>query len=110
MSQVNFASAFEKLTGNPPFPWQSALYDRFIVGIFPPSCGLPTGLGKTSVIHIWLLALSQAPKKVPRRLVYVVNRRTVVDQSTEEARKLRDHLTGAFGPPTQLLSQVAADL
>src|SRR5262249_51515714 len=55
----------------------------------------PTGLGKTSVIPIWLLALAASPPGlVPRRLVYVVNRRTVVDQATEAAeivrRKLRD--------------------
>ena len=44
------------------------------------------------MIHIWLLALAKAPKMVPRRLAYVVNRRTVVDQSTEEARKLRERI------------------
>ncbi|MFO0843668.1 MAG: type I-U CRISPR-associated helicase/endonuclease Cas3, partial [Gemmataceae bacterium] len=55
-------------------------------------CSLPTGLGKTSVIHIWLLALAANPETVPRRLVYVVNRRTVVDQSTDEAEKMRDRL------------------
>jgi CRISPR-associated endonuclease/helicase Cas3 len=49
-------------------------------------------LGKTSVIALWLIALANNPTVVPRRLVYVVNRRTVVDQSTEEAKKLRDNL------------------
>ena len=80
------------LTDNPPFPWQEALYKRFVEGEFPQSCNLPTGLGKTMVIAIWLIALAYAPKKVPRRLVYVVNRRTVVDQSTREAEKLRGKL------------------
>src|SRR5262249_43210524 len=28
MSQLDFASAFGQLTGNPPFPWQSALHAR----------------------------------------------------------------------------------
>lgn len=84
-----FDDAFSLLTGgNQPFPWQRALYDRFIVGDFPKACDLPTGLGKTSVIHLWLLALAANPK-LPRRLVYVVNRRTVVDQATDEAEKLR---------------------
>lgn len=93
MSQLDFAETFKALTGNAPFAWQSALYTSFVNGDdFPSSCSLPTGLGKTSVIHIWLLALAHAPEKVPRRLVYVVNRRTVVDQSTNEARKLRDSL------------------
>lgn len=92
MPDFDFADAFQRLTDNAPFPWQSALYERFLRGDFPASCNLPTGLGKTAVIHIWLLALAHAPTLVPRRLVYVVNRRTVVDQSTDEARKLRERL------------------
>jgi CRISPR-associated endonuclease/helicase Cas3 len=91
MTEPEFADAFEKLTGNRPFPWQRKLYERFAAGDIPPSCTLPTGLGKTLVIAVWLLALATTGK-VPRRLVYVVNRRTVVDQSTREAEKLRDRL------------------
>ena len=52
----------------------------------------PQGLGKTSVIPIWLIALAANPTNVPRRLVYVVNRRTVVDQATDEAVKVRERL------------------
>jgi CRISPR-associated endonuclease/helicase Cas3 len=89
---MNFIELFTKLTGNPPFPWQEALYDRFASDRpdnIPQSCNLPTGLGKTSVIAIWLIALANG-KSVPRRLVYVVNRRTVVDQTTNEVEKYRD--------------------
>jgi CRISPR-associated endonuclease/helicase Cas3 len=82
MNEIDFADTFEALTGNAPFPWQEALYECFTVGPIPSSCNLPTGLGKTSVIPIWLIALANHPEKVPRRLVYVVNRRTVVDQAT----------------------------
>lgn len=108
MNAIDFKSAFHALTGNTPFPWQSALYASFLAGNFPPSCSLPTGLGKTSVIHIWLLALANAPDKVPRRLVYVVNRRTVVDQSTNEARKLRDALDKVPGL-AERLRELCAD-
>ncbi len=86
-----FDDDFTLLTGNPPFPWQRVLYERFVAGDFPKACDLPTGLGKTSVIALWLLALAKNPK-LPRRLVYVVNRRTVVDQSTAEAERLRSQL------------------
>ncbi len=89
----DFASMFEKATGQLPFPWQSALYERFAVGEIPDAVSLPTGLGKTSVIAIWMIALAMHPCKVPRRLVYVVNRRTVVDQTTTEAQKLIAALT-----------------
>jgi len=87
-----FHDSFTKLTGHDAMPWQTSLYERCVKGDFPPSCSLPTGLGKTSIIHIWLIALAAAPAKVPRRLVYVVNRRTVVDQATREAEKLRANL------------------
>ena len=59
MSEIDFAAAFRALTGNAPFPWQQELYKRFVadrLDNIPPSCNLPTGLGKTSVIAIWLIA------------------------------------------------------
>lgn len=91
---ADFAEAFKILTGTKgPFPWQVALYeDWFSTGKIPSSCTLPTGLGKTAVIVIWLIALMNHPDKMPRRLVYVVNRRTVVDQTTDEVEKVRENL------------------
>lgn len=85
-----FDEAFASLTGNAPFPWQRALYERLLAGDIPASCDIPTGLGKTSVIAVWLLARA-AGAPVPRRLVYVVNRRTVVDQTTEEVKRIREN-------------------
>jgi CRISPR-associated endonuclease/helicase Cas3 len=92
MDKTDFDAAFGILTGNPPFPWQRELYKLFAAGQFPATCSLPTGLGKTAIIPIWLIALAAAPAQVPRRLVYVVNRRTVVDQATREAEKVRENL------------------
>lgn len=40
-----FAKTFQQLTGNPPVPWQEALYDRFIsdrIANIPSSCNLPS--------------------------------------------------------------------
>lgn len=79
---------FKVLTGKDPFPWQRDLYDRFCADQLPARCDIPTGLGKTSVIAIWLLA-KQKNASLPTRLVYVVNRRTVVDQTTIEVEKYR---------------------
>ena len=92
MDVIDFGDAFRGLTGNDPFPWQRALYDHFAIGDFPASCNLPTGLGKTNVIAVWLVALLNKPMNVPRRLVYVVNRRTVVDQTTTEVENIRANL------------------
>ena len=92
MNNDKFANIFEALTDNSPFPWQVALFKYFINGQIPETANIPTGLGKTSIVAIWLIALAEDPSKTSRRLVYVVNRRTVVDQTTEEVRKLCEAL------------------
>ncbi len=84
-----FDSNFERLMGFPPFEWQNGLYrDYFAKGQIPSALDIPTGLGKTSVMAIWHLAL-KAGAAVPRRLVYVVDRRAVVDQATTVADTIR---------------------
>lgn len=94
MQTQDFPEIFEALTGKLPFPWQTALFARFIAGTgsIPTSVSIPTGLGKTSIVAIWLIALAHHPDRVPRRLAYVVNRRTVVDQTTAEVEKWRARL------------------
>lgn len=92
MDTTGFHREFEALTGHPPFPWQEALFSRLVAGDPPAVCDVPTGLGKTAVIPAWLIAVATAPDLVPRRLVYVVNRRTVVDQATAEAERIRSRM------------------
>jgi CRISPR-associated endonuclease/helicase Cas3 len=88
---IDFDYCFKKLTGNEPFAWQRKLFARLTRGAFPSECDIPTGLGKTSIIVIWLLALADdlmrqdGQRSIPRRLVYVVDRRVIVDQATSEA-------------------------
>lgn len=72
----------------PPFPWQLDLLRRFRQGEVVSSIDIPTGLGKTGVMAVWLVARALGAS-VPRRLVYVVDRRAVVDQATEVAESLR---------------------
>jgi len=79
----SFNDLFNELSGNYPFPWQKNLYESFCNNSIPDQCDIPTGLGKTMVIPIWLLAMINNPGVLPRRLVYVVDRRTVVDQATD---------------------------
>ncbi len=83
------------------------MFSRFVAEKFPSQCNLPTGLGKTSIIPIWLLALLSRPAVVPRRLVYVVNRRTVVDQATAEAVQIRNRLTSEM---RQALQELCAEV
>ncbi len=86
-----FDDTFRVLTENGPFPWQEELFRRFKAGERVTACDIPTGLGKTAVMAIWLLA-RVAGAKLPRRLVYVVDRRAVVDQATDVALQLREFI------------------
>jgi CRISPR-associated endonuclease/helicase Cas3 len=101
--ESDFAVRFQALTGSQPYPWQRELFDLFSTGRIPPDINLPTGSGKTSIMIIWLLALahqvSEQPQgiTVPRRLVWVVNRRVVVDQATEEAEQIRRRIAPDAG-------------
>ena len=104
-----FRQEFRVLQGNAPFPWQERLFrNHFLYGDIPSALDIPTGLGKTSVIAVWLLALAWQAEwgavKIPRRLIYVVDRRTVVDQATDVAERLRASLMSA--PPGSLTAQV----
>lgn len=94
---IAFAEQFKTLTGFEPMKWQQRLYDEhFAKGALPSTVNVPTGLGKTAVMAIWLVALAQQMKSgqvsLPRRLVYVVDRRAVVDQATQFAENLRANL------------------
>jgi CRISPR-associated endonuclease/helicase Cas3 len=71
------------------FPWQSRLLADWMRGTHHGVLDLPTGLGKTSVMAIWLVAKACGALTLGRRLVYVVDRRAVVDQATTEAMRLR---------------------
>lgn len=76
-----------------PFPWQEDLLARMLDGRIPQVVDIPTGLGKTATMAIWLVARA-CGAKLPRRLVYVVDRRAVVDQATDVALGLRKFVDG----------------
>ena len=82
------AGALALGSSHSPFPWQTRLLKTFAEGVIPRSLDIPTGLGKTSTIAIWLVARALGAD-VPRRIVYIVDRRVVVDQATEVAVGLR---------------------
>ncbi len=107
VSQSDFTSHFQKLTGNPPLRWQERLFrDHLAKNDIPPVIDVPTGLGKTMVMAIWLIARADQPA-LPRRLIYVVDRRTVVDQATILAIKIQKriqalHRLARRGPELEL--------
>lgn len=88
-----FRSAFEALLGHPPNRWQERLHtDWFAKGAVPAALDLPTGLGKTSVMALWFIGRAMGAA-LPRRLVYVVDRRAVVDQATALAERLANQVS-----------------
>lgn len=111
---LDFRKCFKAFTNNDPFDWQERLFQRFIADDFPDACDIPTGLGKTHVMTIWLIALAywltQPNRKLPLRLVYVVDRRVIVDQATEEADKLQKSLDAAIKDESNPLHSLAAKL
>lgn len=66
--------------------WMVRLFGGIADGRYPRLVDLPTGAGKTDVVVIWALALSwygldaSVRRPVPRRLIWVVNRRVLVQQ------------------------------
>jgi CRISPR-associated helicase Cas3, subtype Dpsyc/CRISPR-associated helicase Cas3, subtype Dpsyc len=107
----DFRDCFERLTGNEPFEWQERLFQKFLNSDLPDACDVPTGLGKTSVMTIWLIALGcllkEKDRKIPLRLVYVVDRRVIVDQATDEAERLLDKLMQALSDKSNPLHFLA---
>ena len=89
-----FATHFLLITGHEPFKWQKQLFAKLLNGDVPLVLDLPTGAGKTSVMAIWLVALSRRAA-LPRRLFWVVDRRAVVDQATDEADRIANLLDKA---------------
>jgi CRISPR-associated endonuclease/helicase Cas3 len=100
LASIDFASFFEAIHRNPPFPWQSRLAARVAEAGWPAVLDLPTGTGKTAAIdvavfHLALEATREQRRRAPLRIVYVVDRRTIVDQAYERARKIADAIAGA---------------
>lgn len=86
-----FEAYFQEITGFPTLRWQRRLFHQLSENRLPDALDLPTGLGKTTVMVLWLLARAENPS-LPKRLVYVVDRRVVVDQATQVAEELKSNL------------------
>jgi CRISPR-associated endonuclease/helicase Cas3 len=98
----DFAAYFEAVHEHRPFPWQERLLAQVASdGRWPSLLDLPTGTGKTAAIDVAVFHLAldaerpSAERSAPRRIVMVVDRRTVVDQAFERAKKISNALKGA---------------
>lgn len=105
MSVLQFSDFFDCLWGCEPFPWQPLLAEQLAEDEWPEVLDLPTAAGKTACIDIavWALA-AQAERPVwertaPRRIWFVVDRRIVVDEAFERARRIAARLADAKDGP-----------
>ena len=85
LSELPSIPHFHAVTGEDPYPWQRRLYRRLLNGDVPEALDIPTGLGKTTSVLIALLA-RLVNRELPRRVVYIVDRRALVDQAAEAVR------------------------
>ncbi len=100
---TEFPDMFEKLTGHKPFSWQKELAadracrDRLI--------RIPTGLGKTEgVLAAWMFhRLHDGDAGWPRRLVWCLPMRVLVEQTYDVACKLAKLIAEEHRPAVHVL-------
>ncbi|SIS74389.1 type I-G CRISPR-associated helicase/endonuclease Cas3g [Alicyclobacillus vulcanalis] len=114
LDRSEFASFLQEVHGYQPFPWQVRLFDHLVeTGAWPELLKLPTSSGKTTVIDIavFYLALEAdagANRRAPMRLAFIVDRRLVVDDAYQHAKRLAENLEAA--EPDSVSARVAARL
>ena len=98
LSIADFPRVFASIHGHPPFQWQKRLLQEVDEKGWPSCVAAPTGAGKTAVLDIALfhlaLELSRGarPRRAPTRIVFAVDRRLIVDQAFERAKKISKQL------------------
>lgn len=85
----DFTGFFRRATGRPPYEYQAALGARER----PPSVvNVPTGCGKTHALVLPWLYHRLVARRGPRRLVYALPMRTLVEQTRDVVVEIRERL------------------
>jgi len=95
MSRLRFDTFFQSVTGNTPYDYQSRLAGSDSgTACRSQLINIPTGLGKTAaVVLAWLWNRVQIENPTwPRRLVYCLPMRTLVEQTQIEVQKWLQNL------------------
>lgn len=97
-SGSSFKDTFRSATeGLSPFPFQ----ERLVQDGWPDVLHIPTGLGKTAAVGLaWIHGRLVSDPATPRRLVYCLPMRVLVEQTAAEFRKWLHNL-GILGDPGQ---------
>lgn len=115
-----FGAFFRELWEVEPFPWQRELARRVVESGWPSALDLPTASGKTAaldiaVFHLALEADRGVERRAPVRILFVVDRRLVVDGAYARACEIATKLAHASDDKPVLravaerLSQLADD-
>jgi len=81
---MDYRSFFKLVTGLDPYPYQERLGEARHL---PELVCAPTGLGKTAAVVVaWLNQRRLRPREAPRRLVYCLPMRVLVEQVADNAR------------------------
>ena len=108
LSQEDFSAFFQDIHGDAPFPWQQRLTAQVLAsGKWPKVIDLPTGTGKTAVLDTAVFAMAACPDISPRRIVFVIDRRIVVDQVHKRAQRIRQRIKKSS---TKVLASVKSRL
>jgi CRISPR-associated endonuclease/helicase Cas3 len=119
LSTDRFPEFFRELHGRDAYSWQVRLAARAVDGEWPDAINLPTGSGKTACIDIAVFALAcqaardLAERAAPRRIFFCVNRRVIVDEAYQRARRIAKKLWEAergLASVSPVLIEVAAAL
>lgn len=95
MSGLDFGQFFKDVHGFNPLPWQARLAEQLVTTHqWPDLIDLPTASGKTACVDIALFHLAWCAEKreawrAARRIVFVVDRRIIVDAVADRADRLR---------------------
>lgn len=96
----DFREFFQTLHGVDPFPWQERLAERVSRIGWPLALDIPTGAGKTATIDIAIFHLALEADRGPERraavrILFVVDRRLIVDDAYCRARAIAEKLADA---------------
>jgi len=91
---TQFDEYFRQLHGYRRYSWQRRLAERVVSACWPPAIDLPTGSGKTACLDVAVFSLAcqasqpAGARTAPVRIFFCVNRRVIVDEAHQRAKRI----------------------
>jgi CRISPR-associated endonuclease/helicase Cas3 len=102
-----FLDLFRTATNNHPYPFQETLAAEPIIS---RAMRVPTGAGKTAAVVLsWLYRLGEGHSDAPRRMVYCLPMRVLVEQTVEKVREWISALKLPVGVATLMGGEVGEE-